>query len=74
MQAGVEFRAYLFPGNRLHFTAINLPHTPLDFFCPRSLDACITTAFQAIDKHAGKLGALGFRKIGYLAKKLFDIP
>lgn len=74
MQACVEFRAYLFPGNRLHFTAIDLPHTPLDFFRPRSLDACITIAFEAIDKHAGKFGALGFGKIGYLAKNLFDIP
>jgi hypothetical protein len=74
MQAGVGFRAYLFPGDRLYFAAIDLPHTPLNFLCPRSLDACITITFEGIEKHAGKFGALGFGKIGHLAKEFFDIP
>jgi hypothetical protein len=74
MQAGVRFGAYFFPRDRLHFAAIDLPHAPFDFFGPCSLDAWIAIAFEAVEKHAGELGALDFGKIRCLAKKLFDVP
>jgi hypothetical protein len=74
MQTGVGFRAYLFPRDCFYFTAIDLPHASLDFFCPRSLDACITITFEALDEHAGQLGSFGFSEIDRLTKKFFDIP
>jgi hypothetical protein len=70
MEASVEFRSHIFPGDRRHFTSINLANASLDLLRPGRFDVFVRLAMKAFEKPAGQFGSLCLWELRCLSEEL----